>query len=47
MDTQRSIQIDPTGKIAGAVIAALWIAICLHSFRKVRKKISNGFYKFL
>ncbi len=38
MDTQKSIRIDPPGGVAGAVIAALWIAICLHCFIRILKK---------
>ena len=38
MDTQKSIRIDPPGGIAGAVIAASWIAICLHCFIAILEK---------
>jgi hypothetical protein len=38
IDTQKSIRIDPPGGIAGAVIAALWIAICLHCFTRISSK---------
>ena len=37
-DIQKSIRIDPPGGIAGAVIAALWMAICLHCFIRMFEK---------